>query len=86
MPSPRTTRDDIPPCADPEFDRLSEHIRNWRPGFRVGDRVRRREGTLGSGPTGTVSEFLWRGTHLCCTVRMPYGAETFVADCYERVL
>jgi len=75
---------DIPPCPDPEFNRLSQHIREWRPDFRTGSRVVRRRGTLGNGPVGTVREFVWRGTHLFAVVEMPYGTETFVASNYER--
>ena len=78
------TKNDIPPCTDPEFKNLSFHIRNWRPNFHVGDRVIRRRGTLGSGPIGIVEEFVWRRTHLCCVVNMPYGTETFAAANYEK--
>lgn len=82
--------DELGACPDPEFARLSDFIREWRPDFKVGDRVVRKRGTLGNmdglGPVGVVASLYWRGTHIMAQIVFPSGAvEDFIADVYEVV-
>jgi hypothetical protein len=52
--------------------------------FKIGDKVRRRVGTLGgTGQIGTVIAILMRGVHECLTVKFADRTETFVWHVYE---
>ena len=68
-----------PPDTE-EFRRLSQSVRDWRPDYRVGDRVRRT--WLGGPERGIVRAFSWRGNHLMTTVEFARRTETFVASEY----
>jgi hypothetical protein len=77
----RNQVDPTPPGeARLEFNRLSQHIREWHPDYNIGDRVRRR--ALGGPALGQVEGFCWRGTHLMATVQFDDRCETFAASEY----